>query len=199
MPVEWDKVLLEDIADEITVGHVGPMASEYVDLGVPFLRSQNVEPLRINGNDLKFITPEFHQKLRKSRLSAGDVVIVRTGKPGACSVVPDWLGDANCSDLVIVRCGERIDSRFLAYYVNTVATHHVAAHLVGAVQQHFNVGSARTMRINLPPLPEQKSIVGSTWGARRQDRVEPADERDAGGDGTGAVPELVRGFRPRPR
>ena len=40
---------------------------------------------------------------------------------------------------------------------------------------------------------------GGAWGAGRQDRVEPADERDAGGDGAGAVPELVRGFRPRPR
>ena len=147
------------MADEITVGHVGPMAAEYVDTGVPFLRSQNVESLRINNNDLKFITSEFHQRLRKSRLTPGDVVIVRTGKPGACAVIPRWLNEANCSDLVIIRCGERLDNRFVAYYVNTVARDHVAAHLVGAVQQHFNVGSARTMRINLPPLREQKAIA----------------------------------------
>jgi type I restriction enzyme S subunit len=74
-------------------------------------------------------------------------------------VVPEWLADANCSDLVIVRCGPQLDNRFLAYYVNTVACHHVAAHLVGAVQQHFNVGSARTLRINLPPIAEQKAIA----------------------------------------
>lgn len=159
MPAEWREVFLEDVAAEITVGYVGPMASEYVEDGIPFLRSQNVEPLRINDNDLKFITPEFHQKIRKSRLTPGDVVIVRTGKPGSCSVIPDSLTEANCSDIVIVRCGAEIDNRFLAYYINTVATAHVNAHLVGAVQQHFNVGSARKMRINLPPLPEQKAIA----------------------------------------
>jgi len=159
MAGEWINVALEDVADELTVGYVGPMASEYVDVGVPFLRSLNVEPLRINKNGLKFITPEFHQRIRKSRLTPGDVVIVRTGKPGACSVIPEWLADANCSDLVIVRCGKRLNNRFLAYYVNTVASDHVAAHLVGAVQQHFNVGSARTLRINLPPLSEQKTIA----------------------------------------
>ena len=50
------------------------------------------------------------------------------------------------------------------------------------------------------PTPRRaKSHRGGAWGAGRQDRVEPADERDAGGDGAGAVPELVRGFRPRPR
>lgn len=159
MASEWRDVALEDVADELTVGYVGPMASEYVDGGIPFLRSMNVDPLRINRNDLKFITPEFHQRIRKSRLSPGDVVIVRTGKPGACSVVPEWLADGNCSDLVIVRCGPQLDNRFLAYYVNTVASNHVAAHLVGAVQQHFNVGSARTLRLNLPPLSEQRAIA----------------------------------------
>jgi len=159
MAGEWRDVALEDVADELTVGYVGPMASEYVDDGIPFLRSLNVDPLRINKNDLKFITPEFHSRIRKSRLTPGDVVIVRTGKPGACSVVPEWLADANCSDLVIVRCGPQLDNRFLAYYVNTVACDHVAAHLVGAVQQHFNVGSARTLRLNLPPLAEQKAIA----------------------------------------
>jgi type I restriction enzyme S subunit len=159
MAGDWRDVALEDVADELTVGYVGPMASEYVDDGVPFLRSLNVEPLRINKNDLRFITPNFHQRIRKSRLIPGDVVIVRTGKPGACAVVPDWLADANCSDLVIVRCGKHLNNRFLAYYVNTVASGHVTAHLVGAVQQHFNVGSARTLRLNLPPLAEQEAIA----------------------------------------
>src|SRR5690606_24312717 len=157
MTAEWRDVFLEDVAAEITVGYVGPMASEYVEAGIPFLRSQNVEPLRINDNDLKFITPEFHQNIQKSRLTPGDGVIVRTGKPGSCSVIPDSLTEANCSDIVIVRCGAELDNRFLSYYINTVATAHVNAHLVGAVQQHFNVGSARKMRINLPPLPEQKA------------------------------------------
>jgi type I restriction enzyme S subunit len=159
MGSDWPEVILEDVADELTVGYVGPMSSEYVDEGIPFLRSLNVEPLRINKNDLKFISPQFHQRIRKSRLTPGDVVIVRTGKPGACCVVPEWLAEANCSDLVIVRCGKQLDKRFLAYYVNTVAAGHVAAHLVDAVQQHFNVGSARTLKIRLPSLEEQESIA----------------------------------------
>ena len=102
MAGEWRNVALEDVAADVTVGHVGPMASEYVERGIPFLRSQNVEPLRINDTDLKFITEDFHARLKKSALSPGDVVIVRTGKPGACAVVPATLSVANCSDLVIV-------------------------------------------------------------------------------------------------
>jgi type I restriction enzyme S subunit len=155
----WREVLLEDVAEEITVGHVGPMASEYVPRGIPFLRSQNVEPLRISTKDLKFITSSFHERLQKSCLSPGDVVIVRTGKPGACAVIPSSLEIANCSDLVIVRCGPQLDPHFLAYYVNSVAAHHVDAHLVGAVQQHFNVGSARKLLMQLPKVEEQRAIA----------------------------------------
>jgi type I restriction enzyme S subunit len=156
---EWREVALEDVAADVTVGHVGPMASEYVDQGIPFLRSQNVEPLRVNDTDLKFITEEFHGRLKKSALSPGDVVIVRTGKPGACAVIPQTLPVANCSDLVVVRCGPLLDCRFLAYFMNSVAVHHVNSHLVGAVQQHFNVGSARSMVMRLPDLPEQRAIA----------------------------------------
>jgi len=159
MAGEWREVLLEDVAADLTVGHVGPMASEYVEQGIPFLRSQNVEPLRINCTDIKFISKEFHHRLKKSALSPGDVVIVRTGKPGACVVIPQTLPVSNCSDLVVVRCGPKLDPHFLAYFVNSLAVHHVNSHLVGAVQQHFNVGSARKMAMLLPDLDEQRGIA----------------------------------------
>ena len=40
-------VLLEDIAD-LTVGFVGKTATHYVEKGIRFLRSLNVEPFKIN-------------------------------------------------------------------------------------------------------------------------------------------------------
>ncbi|MGN6306793.1 MAG: restriction endonuclease subunit S [Mesorhizobium sp.] len=156
---EWHTVTVDEVATDVTVGHVGPMAGEYQDEGIPFLRSLNVEPFVIRTEGLKYISGEFHNRLRKSALRPGDVVIVRTGKPGACAVIPDWLEDANCSDLVIVRCGERIRPRFLAYVVNSLAGHHVSSHTVGAVQQHFNVGSARTLSFQLPSISSQDTIL----------------------------------------
>ena len=157
--ITWEKVTIADVADEVTVGHVGPMASEYVDKGIPFLRSLNIEPFNIRCDGVKFIAPSFHKRLQKSSLRPGDVVIVRTGKPGTCAVIPDWLLEANCSDVVIVRCSERIRPRFLCYVVNSVAGHHISSHIVGAVQQHFNVGSARTLEFLLPSIEEQDAIL----------------------------------------
>jgi len=159
MTSEWRTVQLSEVASEMTVGFVGTMATEYIDHGIPFLRSLNVDRFKINSSDIRYISRDFHSRISKSRLKPGDVVIVRTGKPGTCAVIPEELLESNCSDLVIVRCGSEIFNRFLCYFVNSAATNHIAAHLVGAVQQHFNVASAKTMEIPLPPIQEQKSIA----------------------------------------
>ena len=134
--------VLSDIAD-LTVGFVGTTAKYYVDKGIRFLRSMNVEPFKINFNDEKFISKEFNEQIKKSELHEGDVVIVRTGKPGACAVVPQHPGTWNCSDLVIIHPDQdKVDSTYLAAFIN-LASGVIHANLVGAVQQHFNVGSAK--------------------------------------------------------
>jgi type I restriction enzyme S subunit len=156
---DWQSVALQDVCKDLTVGHVGSMASEYVAHGVPFLRSQNVRPGRLDLTNIKYISKEFHQRLKKSRLGPGDIVIVRTGEPGAAALVPEKFVDLNCSDLVIVRPGPGIDARFLCYSINTTARQYVASHLVGAVQQHFNVESARKLRLRIPSLEEQQAVA----------------------------------------
>jgi type I restriction enzyme S subunit len=155
---EWRSVMLSDVAD-LTVGHVGSMASEYQASGIPWLRSQNVKAHSIDLEDVKYVGEEFHKRLSKSALRPGDVVTVRTGKPGTTAVIPDDLLVSNCSDLVITRPGPDVDSQWLSYYMNSAATGYVSAQLVGAVQQHFNVGSARTMQLKLPSAVEQTAIV----------------------------------------
>ncbi|TGK84817.1 restriction endonuclease subunit S [Leptospira bourretii] len=156
---KWKESTLEELADEITVGFVGSMSQEYIPSGIPFFRSQNVEPYKINESDLKYISEEFNEKIRKSKLKPGDIVIVRTGKPGACAIIPEKYKVANCSDLVVIRASSEINKRFLCYYINSEATHHIHSHLVGAVQQHFNIGSARTLLVKYPDKRGQDAIA----------------------------------------
>jgi type I restriction enzyme S subunit len=81
------------------------MVDQYLAKGAPFLRSLNVRELRFELEKLKFISRDFHERLRKSALSPGDIVVVRSGFVGIACVVPDELKEANCSDLVIARPG----------------------------------------------------------------------------------------------
>lgn len=111
-------VKLSSIA-ELTVGFVGTMAKHYEDEGIPFLRSLNIKPFKIISDDMKYVSAEFSNSLSKSILHKGDVVIVRTGIPGTCCVVPAEYDGCNCSDVVIVHPNtELVNPHYLAAYIN---------------------------------------------------------------------------------
>ncbi len=159
----WKEIELQSVSREITVGHVGPMADEYIDNGILFLRSQNILPFNLNldMDQVRYISPDFDKKLSKSKLYPGDIAIVRTGYPGTACVIPSGLGEINCSDLVIVRPEySKVDSKFLCYYINSpLGRGAIFGSLVGVAQQHFNVGTAKRMKMKLPPLPLQQKIA----------------------------------------
>ncbi|MES1247336.1 MAG: restriction endonuclease subunit S, partial [Actinomycetota bacterium] len=159
VPAHWVWSTVEDVATRVTVGHVGPMKHEYVPEGIAFLRSQNVRENTFATEGLRYISPEFHERLRKSRIVGGDVVIVRSGTVGVSCVVPDWLGEANCADLVIVQRPVAVDPHFLAYYINAMTRGYVASETVGVALAHFNTRSVAQLPIPVPPLQEQERIV----------------------------------------
>jgi type I restriction enzyme, S subunit len=155
------KIKLKDVCERITVGHVGPMADKYTDGGVPFLRSQNIMPFRLSLDDVKYVPPEFHESLRKSALRAGDVAVVRTGYPGTACVIPDLFPDLNCADLVVITPSEDLNPYYLAAIFNSAwGMASVAGKLVGAAQQHFNIGAARELEILLPSRHVQERVAG---------------------------------------
>lgn len=154
--IEFQK--LSDVA-ELTVGYVGTMGKEYSSQGVLFLRSLNIKPFGFDLSDIKYIPDEFHRKLNKSALHTNDVVIVRTGVPGTCAVIPPELDGCNCADLVIVRPNQAvIDPYFLCAFINSWGRAQVSNAKVGAVQKHFNVTSAEEMLIPVIDIQAQKAV-----------------------------------------
>lgn len=152
-------VKLSSVAD-LTVGFVGTMAKHYEEEGIPFLRSLNIKPFKIIGDDMKYISAEFSNSISKSILHEGDVVIVRTGIPGTCCVVPAEYDGCNCSDVVIVHPNtDLVNPHYLAAYINVWGQRQIQNNKVGAIQQHFNVHSAEEMLVFLPDIEKQKDIA----------------------------------------
>ena len=144
----------------LTVGYVGNMAKQYVDRGVSFLRSLNIKPFYIDNNDIKFVSESFSNTIRKSILRKNDVVIVRTGIPGTCCVIPDEYDGCNCSDLVIVHPDtSKVNPMYLCAYINIWGQKQIQNNKVGAIQQHFNIRTAEEMLIALPDIQQQNSIA----------------------------------------
>lgn len=159
LPKLWEWHLVHEVAERVTVGHVGPMKDEYVNEGIPFLRSQNVREWGFDPSGLIFITKEFHERIKKSVLKPQDLVIVRSGNVGTACTIPDILLEANCSDLVIVKQPFGFISEYGAYFLNSIAKSDIDAGKVGIALSHFNTQSVANLPIPLPPLVEQHEIV----------------------------------------
>ena len=65
----------------------------------------------------------------------------------------------------------------------------------GSVQDNINLQTLDELRFLLPPLPEQRAMAHILRDAGRQDRAEPAYERDPGGHGPCLVQVVVCRFR----
>ena len=119
LPRSWDTPRAAEQCERVSVGVVNSATHAYVNVGVPFIRSQNVRPNRIDCDDMLHVTERFNRLHGHSALRSGDVVIVRTGYPGTAAVVPQALDGSNCFSLVIARTGPGLDPHFLACYLNS--------------------------------------------------------------------------------
>jgi type I restriction enzyme S subunit len=161
VPESWDLVPCEDLCEMITVGVVVKPASHYIEKGIPAFRSFNVQEDRLALNNLVYFSENANDTaLAKSKLRAGDVLVVRTGYPGTSCVVPKKYDGANCIDLVIVRPKDGVIlSGFLSRFFNAPAGKDQAiAAKHGLAQQHLNVSAVKRTVVPVPPLEEQEEI-----------------------------------------
>lgn len=151
-----------ELLTRATVGIVVKPADWYVPLGqgVPALRSLNVLKNRLSWEDHIEISQEGHEFHQKSALRAGDVVIVRSGRPGDAAVIPELDHPLNAIDLIISTTGPDLRPEFFCRFLNSVAgRRQFASGIAGTAQLHFNVELFKKLRIPVPPLAEQDVFI----------------------------------------
>lgn len=162
-PKGWPEVTFGSVCDRVTVGIVVRPASYYQPQGVPALRSLNIKPGKIVLDDLVFFSERDNDtKLVKTRLRAGDVVLVRSGQPGTAAVVPPNLHGVNAIDLLIASPStSKCDPAFVCAFFNSKGGRAIVlASQRGQIQKHLNVGSLNEAKIPLPPLELQHKYSG---------------------------------------
>jgi type I restriction enzyme S subunit len=158
----WPEKVASDLMERITVGIVVKPADLYVPRGegIPALRSLNIVPDKVVMEDLVYISPDGHAAHQKSRLTSGDVVIVRTGRPGDAAVVPTDAGELNCIDLIICGLSPELVPQFLCAAINSrFGRRQFAAGTAGTAQKHFNVGAFKGFKVPVPPMDVQSRFV----------------------------------------
>ena len=160
IPEEWKTCPCSELSERIMVGIVIRPTQYYVKRGVPAFRSANIRENGINDLDLVFISEAANEFLVKSQTQMGDVLTVRTGYPGTSAVVRPIHAGCNCIDILITRPTKKLDSDWLATWINSsIGKEQILRNQGGLAQKHFNVGDMRNLIVALPPLPEQRAIA----------------------------------------
>nr|WP_232422938.1 restriction endonuclease subunit S [Cellulosimicrobium cellulans] len=168
--VAHDARPLGDLATKVVVGHVGPTSEYFREAGVPFLRTGNVGDGVVNVDDLRYVTEEFHNRLRKSQLASGDVLVSRviTDRVRA-ALLPSSLDGANCANIIVVRpSASLLGSTILGYLGLAETQRHLLGRKVGSAQGVVNTTVLKQLPIPLVSAEDQRRFERIVTGLHEQ-------------------------------
>jgi type I restriction enzyme, S subunit len=160
---EWPARKVGDVAS-LTDGPFGSnlKTSHYVEAGPRVVRLQNIGDGFFR-DERAHITDEHFNRLAKHEVVAGDIVAASLGDnaPRAC-LVPAWLGPAIVkADCIRIRSSDDVAPSFLMWALNSPPLRAQAAtRIKGIGRPRLGLGGIRDLMIPLPPLEEQRRIVG---------------------------------------
>ena len=169
MAGQWREVTVEDIAEKVAMGPFGSSikVETFVPEGVPIVSGQHLHGFRVDdAPGFNFISPEHAQRLANANVQRGDVVFTHAGNIGQAAYIPEG---SQFERYVIsqrqfyLRCDR---SKALPEFVTLYFKSHEGQHQLLANTSQVGVPSIaqpvtylRTIRIPLPPLPEQRAIA----------------------------------------
>ena len=161
IPSDWDVKRLKEISPKQSVGLVINPSTYFDEAGtIPLLVGSNVDENEIDGVGARKITPASNHSLPASRLSEGDLVMVRVGDPGVTAVVPPELDGCNCASMMIVRRSSSFSSLWLCHLMNSYHGRQQVANVqYGTAQKQFNISDAVDFLYPVPPPDEQRAIA----------------------------------------
>jgi type I restriction enzyme S subunit len=136
----------------------------YEESGVMFITSENIHDREINVTPAKYIPREFHEKLSRSQICAGDVLVNIVGASiGRAAVVPKGIGEANTNQAVaLIRPQtELIEPEFmLEWFLSPFGQRIVAGQQVNTARANISLADLRGMQIPCPDKTEQARLLG---------------------------------------
>lgn len=154
-----------EIASLITKGESPKWQGfSYCEQGARFITSENILAGSVNLNPSKRIPLEFHAKLMRSQIHAGDLLVNIVGASiGRAAVAPEGIGEANTNQAVAVIRPRKdiIDPRFLLeWFLSPFGQKIVAGQQVNTARANISLSDLREMRIPCPDKLEQERLLG---------------------------------------
>lgn len=162
LPEGWKADTIKDVCN-VKVGIVVKPTNFYSKSGkgIEAFRSANVREFRVNNEDWVYFTKEANDLNKRTQISSGDVLLVRSGYPGTSCVVPEKYEGCNAIDILIATPNrKKMLPEFLCAFNNSpLGKGHFKSKSRGVAQKHLNVGEYSKLTISYPSIEEQTRIV----------------------------------------
>ena len=159
---ESTKIPLEDICDFVTVGIANSATHAFCDNGVIMFRNQNIKEDFLDDSDIIHIKKDFADKYKTKALKENDLLIVRTGYPGICCLVPQKYEGCQTFTTLIARLkkNENINPKFICHYINSdYGREYVNKNQAGVAQQNFGATALSKMPMCIPSIELQNNFA----------------------------------------
>jgi type I restriction enzyme, S subunit len=163
IPEDWQVLRGREITTTIAKG-ASPkwQGFSYTNSGMLFVTSENVRNGYLDIKKPKYLPIEFHEKLSRSKLKNGDILINLVGASiGRSCQIRQEIGEANINQAVaIFRVGETYEASYIASYLNSPqCIDRILGMQVDAARPNISLGGLRDFPIPLPSRSEQKAIA----------------------------------------
>ena len=170
---------LKDLSQVITKGETPLWRGDaYVNIGIPFLRVVNFVNEDLDLSDIVYI-PEFvHERMKRSQLKPGDILLSMAGRIGTAVIVPENLKVANINQAVAkIRLKENsINKYYLAMFLNSkYGLLQSLRNASGGVQNNINFEDIESIKIPIPSQSFQQKIEEMVKSAQEKRKL--ADDK----------------------
>lgn len=135
-----------------------PKPEDFVDDGIPFLNSSNINGDVVDTSACKYITREKYNSLSGAKIQIGDIVYCLRGSIGKCALNSHLSEGTVASSLATIR-PTGIDGKYLLYcLLSKVAQEQAQLFMNGTCAANLSAESVSNFYIPVPPAEEQRAI-----------------------------------------
>ncbi|WP_271901408.1 restriction endonuclease subunit S [Limosilactobacillus reuteri] len=161
IPNSWEWVRLGDLVS-IKGGKRVPKGKKLVDYQAirPYIRVTDMKGYTVSTNDLKYVTQDIYDQIKKYTISSNDIYFSIAGTIGKVGKIPDKISGALLTENAAKLTPYDANKDFLIQVLssNIVKKQHKKI-LSQVAQPKLSLIKLRQTIIPLPPLSEQRRIV----------------------------------------
>lgn len=161
IPKEWGRTKIKMIASFFNGDRTSryPQPSDFVDSGVAFLTSRNIDSDEVDLSDTKYITEDKYKSLSGAKIQIDDIIFCLRGSVGKCAINRTLSCGTVASSLATIRPKDIYPKYLLYFLLSNIASTQTTIFMNGTCAANLSAENVGNYYITLPISTEQKEVA----------------------------------------